>query len=95
MNHIDLSIVLAILIGSFTFIIKDICREVIEGIWLKISGETPIGDKIRVKRRGKVLYEGTIEGFSLRNTRLRTDEDTIIFVENSKIMDYEVEHLNS
>lgn len=87
-----IAILISAIIGSFTFLIKDIIRETTEGLWLRVSNEINKNDEVIVLRNGKELYEGKVLRFGLRNTLISRGETStdLDFIKNSKIFKWTV-----
>lgn len=87
-------IIISALIASFSFLIKDIFKEVILGLWLRATDELEEGYEIKLFSNGKEVYEGEIIGFGLRNTKIKPENGNVLYIENSKIYENEVKYLN-
>jgi MscS family membrane protein len=86
-----------ILIGIFVFVgiaiglaSQDILKNIFGGIMLLIDQPFRVGDKIKVGD-----YYGEVIAIGLRFTRIVTDNDSVVYIPNSDIMNQPVANSNS
>ncbi len=69
---------LSVITVGFTFIMQDLLKNVVAGIYLLLEGPFHIGDKITTQQ-----YTGTVEDVQLRATKLRIGNGEQVIVPNA------------
>ena len=64
---------------------QNLVRDFLAGIFILLEDQYGLGDVVDVGDAGNVLASGTVEGFTLRVTRLRDVQGTVWWVPNGEI----------
>ena len=73
---------------AFALAAQDTLKNILGGLTLFVDQPFRIGDRIKVD-----VYDGSIEDIGIRSVRLRTQENRLITIPNSKIADGAIENI--
>lgn len=83
------AILISAVVGSFSFLIKNLFDNIFSGLWMRISGEIEVGDEITVKSDFKEKT-GVVNELYLRNVVIEVDDGTELLIEAKKVMKEDV-----
>ncbi|HEX6110352.1 MAG TPA: mechanosensitive ion channel domain-containing protein, partial [Ktedonobacteraceae bacterium] len=72
--------VISVITVGFTFVLQDLLKNIVAGIYLLVEGPFHIGDVISTD-----IYTGTVEDVQLRATKLRISSGEQVIVPNSML----------
>lgn len=80
---------MASIVGAFSFLIRDVVENIILGMWIKRTGEVIPGDRVKIKSDFGEM-EGTVKDVHLRNIIVSLENGEELLKEAKDIFEEDV-----